>query len=843
MTRDTDTWLVGAVLALALAVGGSGVNFPMLQMLLQICSLALVARIFIVRRNWHPSRKERFAIGLLGAAMLLPLLQLVPLPPSIWSQLAGRNVGQEVDAALNVTRWRPLTLDVEGTVRALTNLLPAAAVFIAALSLPLRNRMQFLVIVVAFACVSAFLGVIQFATDGWLMPYPSGHSGSSVGLFVNRNHHAAFLLASIPVVAFLTGHQIAMGKSRTPWVVACLTAILLLGISVLATTSRMGLALLPIVVAASLIVIFFRHAGSKLAIGSTVLIAALAFFLVADGFLDAQLARFSSLDDPRFSYWEDIRWALTHYGFAGTGIGTFVPVYQSAESLESVVPQVINHAHNDYLEILLEGGVLGAVLLVTALGFLGFHMVRSFRRSPEEEGGAVRGAASLGIAILLAASLVDYPLRMPALSCLFALFVALLLAPLETLLVAEKARATSWSFLSARWVTLVAILVMLSGLAYLSVQAGVSNRFLLKGEDLRAKQWASWSTLAHERLASQAMLDNDPQRSLEHATAALVLSPISAPAVRSAGLAKLAEGEVSKGQALMQIAVVLGWRDGLTQLWAIEAAKQSNEPEKALQRAEGLFRQGKWVVPALTQLLSDPTSSMPGRLAKLLANQPDWRSTLFSESQSLAPDAQDAWLKMIKELKASSAPASLEEGRPLLEAMITARQYTTAQKYWGLLQTADALVANGDFQDSSDRRGRSYPKYWYVPRENRSAVSVENSSPGSPNRVLTIRAEKRDLVLRQQILLSPGTYRFSYQVRPGSKKPEPWSWSLRCEESGRRDSISTKVSGTGNWQFHAGILNVPNQDCQIQQLALTYLDGTVPLDFAVDNIRIARTSR
>ncbi len=843
MARDTDTWLVGAVLALALAVGGSGVNFPLLQMLLQVCSLALVARIFIVRRNWHPSRKEKFAIGLLGTAMLLPLLQLVPLPPSIWSHLAGRNVAQEVDAALNVARWRPLTLDVEGTVRALTNLLPAAAIFIATLSLPLRNRVQLLVIVLAFASVSAFLGVIQFATDGWLMPYPSGHSGSSVGLFVNRNHHAAFLLASIPVVAFLTGHQIALGKARTPWVVACLSAILLLGISVLATTSRMGMALLPIVVAASLIVIFFRHAGSKLAIGSTVLIATLAFFLVADGFLDAQLARFSSLDDPRFSYWEDIRWALTHYGFAGTGFGTFVPVYQSAESLESVVPQVINHAHNDYLEILLEGGVLGATLLVTALGFLGFHMVRSFRRSPQEEYGSLRAAASLGIAILLAASLVDYPLRMPALSCLFALFVALLLAPLETLLVAEKPRTTSWSFLSARWVKLVAIFVTLSVFAYLSIQAGFSNRLLLKGDDLRAKQWASWSTLAHERLATQAMLANDPQRSLEHARAALALSPISAPAVRSAGLAKLAGGEIGKGQALMQIAVVLGWRDGLTQLWAIEAAKQSHEPEKALQRAEGLFRQGKLVVPALTQLLSDPTNTLPGRLAKLLATQPDWRSTLFSDSQKLAPDAQDAWLKMIKDLKESRAPASLEEGRPLLDAMISARQYTAAQRYWGLLQKSDELVANGDFQDNSDRRGPSYPKYWYVPRENRAAVSVENSTPGSPNRVLSVHAEKRDLLLRQQILLPSGTYRFSYRARTESKEQAPWRWSLRCEGSEHRDSVITKGSGSGSWQFHAGFLNVPNQDCPIQQLALTHANGTVPLDFAVDDIRITRMSR
>ena len=101
--------------------------------------------------------------------------------------------------------------------------------------------------------------------------------------------------------------------------------------------------------------------------------------------LHRTLTRFSSLQDDRLNYWHDIGWALKHYGLAGTGFGTFVPIYQSAESLESVVPQYINHAHNDYLELLLEGGAPAACLLFCFLALIALLLLRSSKsgRTPE----------------------------------------------------------------------------------------------------------------------------------------------------------------------------------------------------------------------------------------------------------------------------------------------------------------------------------------------------------------------------------------------------------------------------------------------------------------------------
>ena len=57
-------------------------------------------------------------MALMAAILILPLLQLVPLPPSVWQALPGRELPAQIDASLGLNIWRPLTLDIEGTVRA-----------------------------------------------------------------------------------------------------------------------------------------------------------------------------------------------------------------------------------------------------------------------------------------------------------------------------------------------------------------------------------------------------------------------------------------------------------------------------------------------------------------------------------------------------------------------------------------------------------------------------------------------------------------------------------------------------------------------------------------------------
>jgi O-antigen ligase len=89
-----------------------------------------------------------------------------------------------------------------------------------------------------------------------------------------------------------------------------------------------------------------------------------------------------------------------------------------------VGPTYFNHAHNDYLELWLETGWLGAALLALFLVWFLLAAWRAWRA-----GTALSQGASAAVLLLLAQSAVDYPLRTETLAVLFAFCCALLARP------------------------------------------------------------------------------------------------------------------------------------------------------------------------------------------------------------------------------------------------------------------------------------------------------------------------------------------------------------------------------------------------------------------------------
>ena len=214
-----------------------------------------------------------------------------------------------------------------------------------------------------------------------MTPYPSAHLGYPIGLFVNRNHSAVFMLLSLPIIAALTARQMQTANSKLPYLMGSLALIAIIAIVIIATTSRMALALLPIALMGSLALLFFRQSLVRVAVPSTLALGVVAAFISWVGGFNRNLSRFSSMHDGRFDYWDDVSWALHHYGLAGTGFGTFIPVYQTAESLSSVGPAILNHAHNDFIEIVLEGGVPAIAMLFMFFVILGFAAAAAHQES------------------------------------------------------------------------------------------------------------------------------------------------------------------------------------------------------------------------------------------------------------------------------------------------------------------------------------------------------------------------------------------------------------------------------------------------------------------------------
>lgn len=408
----------GAYLALCLILGGASQANDLFDLILRLAGVPLL--VFAGIRLTYTTNTGAVwpALALLASLALLPLLQLIPLPFDVWSALPGRaSIAADLHVAGAVARWMPLSLAPEGTLDALFGLIPFAAVLVAALGLSPDERWRLWAGTAVLAFLSVALGALQLAGGaGGELQFYGGRRGEAVGFFANRNHWAAWLAASLPILAY------GMSRSRrggqiTPLAIAILLAVfvaLLAGVAI--SGSRAGAALLLPAVLGSIVLLWRqggRGGGARRILLPAVVAAAGLVFAVVGAW--AAAARFAGTDeDLRFDLWVDtVRLALTYFPF-GSGGGSFSAVYAGQEVVDTLTAGFANQAHNDWVEVFLEYG-LAALLPVTLFAVL---LIKAMQR-----GGAVPFMV-LALVVLLAASFVDYPLRTPALQALMALLLA-----------------------------------------------------------------------------------------------------------------------------------------------------------------------------------------------------------------------------------------------------------------------------------------------------------------------------------------------------------------------------------------------------------------------------------
>lgn len=405
-------WLFVAVacqLAVALIAGGTARPANVL-----VCFLAAVPLLGLLlagTRSEPLAWPARLALALYGLAWL----QLVPLPPSVWTALPGRALAADVLLAAGMQPgWRPLALDPGAAAAALASLAAPLVLLVAAARLDADERRILLQGIVGTALVMAMLGVVQRIT-GTLAPYDIDHAGYATGLFANRNHLAAFLASALLLLPALRKND--RDRRASPVLAA---ASLLLFAGILATTSRAGIALGLVALLVSQF-LWWRPSGRAALAGGVVLALAAALLLQVPA-LAPVFDRFAALaQDDRFVMAETTLAAARAYFPWGSGWGSFVPVYMTFEDLDTLGGNFVVAAHNDYLQLVMEGGWLGlAVAMAGPLALVALAAGKLQTRS---------GTASWSLwwicAVLLAHSAVDYPLRTDALSAFLALAFAM----------------------------------------------------------------------------------------------------------------------------------------------------------------------------------------------------------------------------------------------------------------------------------------------------------------------------------------------------------------------------------------------------------------------------------
>ena len=416
-----------ALVWLSQVLAGSIITFlPISEYVFLIFAVGLLAFALWRLRNGLPSRSGIWASTILVSAVTLSALQLVPLPPSIWTNLAGREfVVNTLTATGQKPAWMPLSLAPRETIAYLVYSMPAIAVFFASLSLEPKNRRPIILTIVLIAIMSSLVGLAQIAgqNSGFLQFFADV---GGLGFFANRNFHGALLFTSIPMMATFAMAEVSR-KTLHVAIVALFAivflAIILIGIGSTISRSAVVLAMASIFLTAFMLWRREIQDDRKLAFTykflafSIILIAAAQFGLVGI----SRLANADTLADGRAIMSSGSIMAFKQYFPFGSGFGSFVPVYAMHEVPDTMLSGYVNHAHNDWIELALEGGAPMLLLILAFLVWFGTSTFRAWRDRAEGIGSYSLRASAIVILLLLAHSLSDYPLRTRALLALFAI--------------------------------------------------------------------------------------------------------------------------------------------------------------------------------------------------------------------------------------------------------------------------------------------------------------------------------------------------------------------------------------------------------------------------------------
>jgi O-antigen ligase len=436
-------------LLLCLILGGSAQGI-WANMALQLLGVAIIAWAFMMRADEPLLWPARQLLILAAVAVAVVAAQLVPLPSSVWPHLAGRASIADGFRILGVSiPALPLSLTPYGSIDSLLGLIPPLAMFCAIVRLKAYRPSWLVAALLTGTVAGILLGALQVAgsdytASPWYL-YRDSNFGIATGFFANANHMAILLVMTLPLLAAILGSARGANKQRNVAVVALVAGlglVILIGIILNGSLAAYGLAV-PVLVASSLLVLpqkrSVRIAGIAL---TTLLLVGALGAIASSGTRGGQFDKDAATSvQTRQEMLATTNRAIRDFMPWGSGLGSFRGVYHLYESRDQISAVYVNHAHNDYAELTLELGVAGIILI---LAFLAWWVRAVWHTWNVADAGIYARAASIATAVVLAHSLVDFPLRTAAISAAFAMGLALLV---------ERPRATPAREKSDLWPT------------------------------------------------------------------------------------------------------------------------------------------------------------------------------------------------------------------------------------------------------------------------------------------------------------------------------------------------------------------------------------------------------
>ncbi|MXP27975.1 hypothetical protein GRI58_03955 [Porphyrobacter algicida] len=413
-------WLLCAFFTVLWLAGGSSRADASGQVIVR-ASAWLIVLVMILLGMKPVWRRSPPVFVILLATITIVAIQLLPLPPALWTSLPGRAMLQAAaQASGELQPWRPIAIVPSAAVNALSSLVVPLVVVILISQLPTGRQRSLLEFVFFLVLGGAFLGLLQISGAHFKNPFYFSISGEISGCFANRNHFALFI--SIGCILTLVW-AFAESKHQRWRIMACSALIPFFVLIVLGTGSRMGILTCVSGVVLGLLAVrtqFAKALGkipkrSKLFIIGVFLLA-LATIIGLSIFLDRAVAlnRLTEMhagQDLRVKALPVILKMISAYFPVGSGFGGFDPVYRIWEPDSLLSPLYLNHAHDDWLEVILSGGILALLLLAASVIWWALASIRAWRA--HGPGSTLPKVGSGALGLVLVASITDYPARTP----------------------------------------------------------------------------------------------------------------------------------------------------------------------------------------------------------------------------------------------------------------------------------------------------------------------------------------------------------------------------------------------------------------------------------------------
>ncbi len=333
------------------------------------------------------------------------LFQMIPLPGAVVRFLSPEafkiyHTNQAITGP--ASSWMPLTVNLKATLSEFFRY--ASYVMYYILTVQLLSRKQMLktsvLVIAVFGGLLAFSSILQFyLTDDmalWFRYTP--RNSIVVGPYVNHNHYAGLMEMIFPIVlglflfyrprigstSILKGIAEIFNQEKANIHILIGTAALLVIVSIFVSLSRGAM----ISTCFSLVIFTFFLMQRKISRGNTmVIMAIIVLSALSIGWFgwDQIFERFAKLKnaqgiiyESRLTFWQDTKQIINHFKLTGAGMGSFAHIYPLFRSINS--NRILVHAHNDYLEMLAEGGIIAFVLAAWFLGCVFYRTYKIFKK-------------------------------------------------------------------------------------------------------------------------------------------------------------------------------------------------------------------------------------------------------------------------------------------------------------------------------------------------------------------------------------------------------------------------------------------------------------------------------